>query len=136
MGANMDNRFIQPMLTNPFAQLNQPEKKGSVPIKTGSKSFAQELQTAVNPNQHLNISKHAKERMVKRGIEIASDRWSQISNKVQQAKAMGVTESLVLLPDAALVISAKNQTVITAMNRHEANTQIFTNINGTIIIDQ
>lgn len=49
---------------------------------------------------------------------------------------MGVKESLVLLNDAALIVSAKNNTVITAMNRKEATEQIFTNINGTIIMNE
>ena len=48
---------------------------------------------------------------------------------------MGVKESLVLVDDAALIVSAKNNTVITAMNRAEATAQIFTNINGTILMD-
>ena len=52
-----------------------------------------------------------------------------------EAKKLGVKESLVLLDDAALIVSAKNQTVITAMDRKEAMSQIFTNINGTIVMD-
>ena len=62
-------------------------------------------------------------------------RWQQISEKVIEAKKLGVKESLVLLDDAALIVSAKNQTVITAMDRNEATSQIFTNINGTIVMD-
>jgi flagellar operon protein len=54
---------------------------------------------------------------------------------VQEARKMGVNDSLVLLTDAALIISAKNNTVITAMGREEASSQIFTNINGTILMD-
>ena len=38
-----------------------------------------------------------------------------------EAKKLGVKESLVLLDDAALIVSAKNQTVITAMDRNEAH---------------
>ena len=48
---------------------------------------------------------------------------------------MGIKESLVLLNNAALIVSAKNNTVITAMDREEAIDQIFTNINGTIIMN-
>lgn len=83
----------------------------------------------------LIVSKHAKQRLQQRGIDISAERWGQIEEKVQEAKQMGVKESLVLLEDAALIVSAKNNTVITAMDRKEAKTQIFTNINGTIILD-
>ena len=73
--------------------------------------------------------------MAQRNIDIDSVTWSKIESKIQQAKKMGVTESLVLTDNSALVVSAKNNTVITAMNRQEASAQIFTNINGTILID-
>ncbi|MFB5281448.1 hypothetical protein [Peribacillus sp. Hz7] len=49
---------------------------------------------------------------------------------------MGVTEALVVMDEAALVISAKNNTVITIMDHEEAGTQIFTNINDTILLDE
>lgn len=97
--------------------------------------FSKHLQTALENNSKLIVSKHAEQRMNQRGIEITSDRWKQIENKMHEAKNLGVNESLVLLKDAALVVSAKNNTVITAMDRQEAGSQIFTNINGTIILD-
>ena len=73
--------------------------------------------------------------MAQRNIDIDAVTWSKIESKIQQAKKMGVTDSLVLTDNAALVVSAKNNTVITAMDRAEASSQIFTNINGTILID-
>lgn len=70
-----------------------------------------------------------------RGIEFSEAEWGKIAAKVEEAKRKGVTESLVLTRDAALIVSAKNETVITVLNRDEAASQIFTNINGTIIIN-
>lgn len=121
-------------LTQPFIQgnLNKTEKSDQNP----GTSFAAELQSAIKPNHDkLTISRHAQKRLEQRGITINAARWEQIDEKVKQAKNMGVKESLVLLEDAALIVSAKNNTVITAMNRAEAATQIFTNINGTILMD-
>ena len=97
--------------------------------------FAAALQTELQKTEGLTISKHAKERLEQRGIRINASRWEQISEKVREAKEMGVKDSLVLLENAALIVSAKNETVITAMNRAEAATHIFTNINGTIVMD-
>jgi len=122
-------------LTQPLIQGNM--KKTQKSDQQSGTSFAAELQSAIKPNQDkLTISKHAKERLEQRGITINEARWEQIDEKVKQAKNMGVKESLVLLEDAALIVSAKNNTVITAMNRAEAATQIFTNINGTILMDE
>lgn len=83
----------------------------------------------------LTLTKHAKERMVERNIVLDEEKWQSIATQVEKAKQKGITDSLVLTNEAALVVSAKNQTVITMMNRQEASEKIFTNINGTIIID-
>ncbi|WP_422392256.1 TIGR02530 family flagellar biosynthesis protein [Niallia oryzisoli] len=121
-------------LTQPFIQGNM-KKTQNTGQKQGT-SFSAEFQSALkNDKDTLTISKHAQERLEQRGITINAERWEQIDEKVKQAKTMGVKELLVLLEDAALIVSAKNNTVITAMNREEASTQIFTNINGTILMD-
>lgn len=98
-------------------------------------SFSTHLQQSISSLNTLNISKHANERLQQRGIEIDDAKWKAIEEKVTQAKKMGIKESLVLLNNAALIVSAKNNTVITAMDRDEATNQIFTNINGTIIMN-
>ena len=99
-------------------------------------NFATELQSALKPNSEgLTISKHARQRLEQRGININEARWDQIGEKIKEAKTMGVKDSLVIVDDAALIVSAQNNTVITAMNRAEATAQIFTNINGTILMD-
>ncbi|PKG24934.1 TIGR02530 family flagellar biosynthesis protein [Niallia nealsonii] len=99
-------------------------------------SFSAHLQVSIGAFDKLNISKHANERLQQRGIVIDDAKWKQIEAKVKQARQMGVKESLVLLNDAALIVSAKNNTVITAMDRQEATEQIFTNINGTIVMNE
>ncbi len=83
----------------------------------------------------LKISKHAQKRLDERNISIDQQRWAQINAKVAEAKSKGISDSLVVMDDAALIVNAINSTVITAMNRSEASSQIFTNINGTILID-
>ncbi|MGP7817500.1 TIGR02530 family flagellar biosynthesis protein [Niallia sp. 01092] len=100
-----------------------------------SASFSAHLQQSISSVDKLNISKHANQRLQQRGIVIDETKWEQIEAKVKQAKQMGVKESLVLLNNAALIVSAKNNTVITAMDREEASQQIFTNINGTIVLN-
>jgi len=84
----------------------------------------------------LKISKHASERMKERNIEINEGLWQIIGEKVQDARKKGVTDSLVVLDQAALLVSAKNNTVVTAMDRSESINRVFTNINGTILINE
>ncbi|TXC91954.1 hypothetical protein FS935_06100 [Metabacillus litoralis] len=86
-------------------------------------------------NSELKISKHAQERLIERHITLTNDEWSSIEAKMTEARKKGVQDSLVLVSEAALIINAKSNTVITAMDREEAKTQMFTNINGAIIMD-
>lgn len=99
--------------------------------ETPIKSFHEHLQQA---QQELKISKHASERMQERNIEISQQQWQQITDKVFEARDKGVKQPLVLTDQAALIVSAKNATVITAMDRYEAKSQLFTNIDGTILL--
>ncbi|MFD4815229.1 TIGR02530 family flagellar biosynthesis protein [Peribacillus butanolivorans] len=97
--------------------------------------FQQHFQEAISTNEKLTISKHAQMRMDQRKIVIEQQTWDKIADKANEAKKMGVTESLIIIDNAALVISTKNNKVITVVDREEASSQIFTNINGTILID-
>ncbi|MEC1179349.1 TIGR02530 family flagellar biosynthesis protein [Metasolibacillus meyeri] len=96
-------------------------------------SFMEQLQVAVS-KQQLKVSKHAIERLQERNITISDEEWQQITDIVSEAHEKGVRQPLVLIEQAALIVNAKNATVITAMDRLEAKAQIFTNIDGTIIL--
>ncbi|MFE0506479.1 TIGR02530 family flagellar biosynthesis protein [Peribacillus butanolivorans] len=97
--------------------------------------FQQHFQEAISTNEKLTISKHAQMRMDQRKIVIEQQTWDKIADKANEAKKMGVTESLIIIDNAALVISTKNNKVITVVDREEASSQIFTNINGAILLD-
>jgi flagellar operon protein len=105
----------------------QDEEKSSL-------SFSQNLEKEYE-KLPVRLSKHARERMDVRNIHISKNEWQLIHTKMQEAKKMGINDSLVLTKDAALVVNTSNQTVITAMGIDEAHTRIFSNINGTIVIN-
>ncbi len=111
----------------PFHPNLTPKQSASKP----GKSFIEHLQDA---QQELKISKHASERMQERGIEINGAQWQEITSHVLAAQKKGVKQPLVLTEQAAFIVSAKNATVITVMDRTEAKSQLFTNIDGTIIL--
>jgi len=109
-----------------------PIRQGQIQAQS-KQSFLEHLQLATQPEK-LKISKHANDRLQERGIQMTDSEWAHISQKVDEAKRKGIRESLVLTDQAALIVSAKNSTVITAMNRMEAKDQLFTNIDGTILL--
>lgn len=94
------------------------------------------FQTILDQTQaELKISKHAQARLNERKIEISNEKWQEISKQILEARQKGITDSLVITREATLLVSAKNHTVVTALDRHEAQSRIFTNINGAILID-
>lgn len=126
-------KSINPIVHGTRQPIIPPAKKET---KQGvSTTFNDTLKTISASSEALTISKHAAQRLNERGIHIRENEWNLIGQKLSEAKSKGVTDSLVVLKDAALVASAKNNTIITAMNREEASTHIFTNINGTILMD-
>ncbi|WP_449619385.1 TIGR02530 family flagellar biosynthesis protein [Robertmurraya sp. Marseille-Q9965] len=128
----MEKSSFRPIQSQPIATQRLQQKKSN---QVNGNSFSFHFQQAIQENNKLVLSKHAKDRLEQRGIHISENRWEQIEGKVQEAKKLGIKDSLVLLDDAALIVSAKNNTVITAMDRQEATSQIFTNINGTIVLE-
>ncbi len=123
----MEQLNIQRLQSQPH--LRPGQLKQSVP----KQSFVEQLNHALAP-QPLKLSKHATERLTERNIMISEAEWAHVTDKVNEAKAKGIRDSLVLMDQAALIVSAKNSTVITAMDRTEARDQLFTNIDGTIIL--
>ncbi|PLR69756.1 MULTISPECIES: TIGR02530 family flagellar biosynthesis protein [Bacillaceae] len=83
----------------------------------------------------IKISKHANQRLIERNISIPDYQWKEIQGKMQEARKKGIKDSLILTSNAALIVNIDHNMVVTAMNRKEASSHIFTNINGTIIMD-
>lgn len=107
-------------------------KRPTIRSQVKTDPFISHLEQAFK--EPLKLSKHAKLRMEQRNIRITPELWKQVEEKVNAAKAKGIKEPLVVLKEAAMVVSAKNNTVITMMDRSEANGQTFTNIDGTILM--
>jgi flagellar operon protein len=114
---------------------NKQTYQNGKPIYVSSFQQQFELAKIHSSTSELKLSKHARQRMNERDIQIEQSQWNKLEEKVAEAKNMGIKDSLVLMKNAALIISTKNNTVVTAMNRQEAQAQIFTNINGTIILE-
>jgi flagellar operon protein len=108
------------------------------PVTQKPKSIETKLdfKAVLNEQQELKVSKHANERLMERNIQLNDKQWQLINDKVSEAKQKGIKDSLVVMNNAALLVSAENHTVVTAMNLEEASNRIFTNINGTILINE
>ena len=82
----------------------------------------------------LKFSKHAVSRLSDRNISLTDAQNVRLANGVKQASEKGITESLVLIDSLAFIVNIPNRTVVTALDQTETNSNIFTNIDGAVII--
>jgi len=85
-------------------------------------------------SDRLKVSGHAQTRLASRNIELGKAEWDRVMGGVDKAEAKGAKESLVMLDDVALVVSVKNRTVITAVDKSQLKDNVFTNIDSAIIV--
>jgi flagellar operon protein len=82
----------------------------------------------------LKFSAHASQRLRERKIEIDPTTMTKVNDAIDKADAKGIDDTLVLTKDAALIVNVKNRTVITAMDRAQMTGNVFTNIDGAVIV--
>ena len=92
--------------------------------------FKQKLESA----SELKFSKHATQRLDDRNITLSEEQSLRLEEGVQKAQAKGITDSLVLVDTLAFIVNVPNQTVVTAMDQTESEENIFTNIDGAVIV--
>ena len=83
-------------------------------------------------NGGVVFSKHASARMQSRGIELSPESMGRLNQAVSLAQAKGCRDSLVLLDSNAMVVSVKDNTVVTVTDKEQLKGNIFTNIDSAI----
>ena len=99
-------------------------------------SFQEVLMQKALQEQHteLKFSKHATGRLNDRGIELSNEQMERLSDGVKKAGQKGIKDSLVIVDQLAFIVNVPNNTVVTAMDSTETNDNVFTNINGAVIM--
>ncbi|MCM1540032.1 MAG: flagellar protein [Blautia sp.] len=82
----------------------------------------------------LKFSKHALGRLNDRNIELSEGQLERLNEGAQKAGRKGIRDSLVIVDELAFIVNVPNQTVVTAMDSTETNENVFTNINGAVIM--
>ncbi|MGZ3687731.1 MAG: TIGR02530 family flagellar biosynthesis protein [Bdellovibrionota bacterium] len=115
-------------------------RKEDQPVKGEfDRVFEQTLGTGQGPDlgqvkAPLKFSAHASQRLKDRKIQLDAATMQKVNDAVDKAEAKGIEDTLVLTKDAALIVSVKNRTVITAMDKSALAGNVFTNIDGAVII--
>lgn len=95
-------------------------------------SFDQLLQNKIEQGG-VKFSKHATDRMQSRGIDFNPNQMQRLESAVSQVSAKGGQESLVMLDNTALIVSIKNDTVVTVVDQKQLKNNVFTNIDSAVI---
>ena len=112
-------------------------KTNQTQVQKSEVSFQDVLKSkykAEAPNATLKFSKHAANRLVDRQITLSDNQIERLSDGAAKASAKGIKDSLVIMDKLAFIVNIPNNTVITAMDQTEADENVFTNIDGAVIV--
>lgn len=122
---------------NSIQGVSQVERVQQVsPVSRGSTGqfgalLRQEIRVA---EPAISFSKHAQSRAAERGIEVDDALMGQLADSVERAQAKGATNILAFDATRAFIINVPHGRVITTMSQEEMEENIFTNIDGAVLL--
>ena len=82
----------------------------------------------------IGFSKHALARAEERGIELTPDLMDRLAGSVEKAQEKGARHILAFDSARAFIIDTSYARVITTMSQEEMRENIFTNIDGAVLL--
>lgn len=115
--------------------LNQARKPETARTRDGF-SFQEILEgkTAGTAEGTLRFSKHAMNRLAERNIRLTDDQLDRLNEGTMKADRKGIKDSLIMVDELAFIVNVSSSTVITAMDNNRTDEQVFTNIDGAVIM--
>ena len=111
-----------------------PQTTQNPNIKRSDSSFENILKDKLQTQTQVKFSKHAEQRLQERNIKVTPNQLERINDGVVKAEEKGIKDSLILMDNLALVVNVKNKTVVTATNTNDLKNNVFTNIDGAVIV--
>lgn len=81
----------------------------------------------------VSFSRHALERLQRRGIELGEQQLDRLGDGVDRAAGKGSRASVVFVDGTAFVVAVPKRTVVTAVDPEHMREQVFTNIDSAVI---
>ncbi len=138
---NQVNPLLIPQVTSLPSDRARVERGGKVESKEGAefqKILSSELDLGHLTNETLRpplkFSQHASQRLQSRKIAMDDALMGKLNKAIDQAEAKGVDDTLVLTDSGAFIVNVKNRTVVTALDRNALAGNVFTNIDGAVVI--
>lgn len=137
----MDNLYLGrlslPITTGtaqPYHPKNATTNPSSAPTQSDDASFQALLQKSLKQNSGVEFSKHAASRVSQRNIALTDNSLERLNQGVKMAQEKGLDSALILIDKTAFIVSAQNNKVITTVSECDLTGNVFTNIEGTVIV--
>lgn len=133
---NIDRNFSSiEQITGTYLN-NQNTRTNSVNSGNGPsfEEILKDKRSSTDGVSELKFSKHAGIRLEQRNICLSEEQLNRLKEGTRKADEKGIKESLMIMDDMAFIVNVKNNTVITAMDRAGNNENVFTNIDGAVIV--
>jgi flagellar operon protein len=121
-----------PGVSGPAPASTPPARAASGAAASGP-SFADVLAQKTAPVAGPQFSKHALDRVQRRGIELDQPTLARLGDGLSRAAGKGARNAVVFVDNTAFVANVPSNTVITAVGSEHMREHVFTNIDSAVI---
>jgi flagellar operon protein len=127
-----------PGVSGPVAPATAPARRAADATPLSGPSFADVLR-ATGPAQAtpgaagIQFSRHALDRVQRRGIDLDAPTLQRLGDGMQRAAGKGARNAVVFVDNTAFVANVPSNTVITAVGSEHMREHVFTNIDSAVI---
>lgn len=129
MIGNINDLKIRQLQAEPFLPVKNSDKN-----QNSNQNFADILNEKLEKSESLQFSKHSKERIQQRGINVTDSLIEQLNTAADSARLKGAKDVVMIGREAAFIVNIPNNVVVTAMNGNEMKNNIFTNIDSAVLL--
>ena len=115
--------------------ISQAKKQNIAPEKR--EEFEQTLKNHFREKEienEIKVSKHATKRLMERNIDIDSGEFLKLKKASDILKTKGGRDSLIITDKAAYIMDLSTNTVVTALDKNNLESNVVTNIDSTIFM--
>lgn len=114
--------------------INSSQFKKTINKKANNKNFDEILINIQQRKNNIKFSKHALNRINNRDITVTTEEVSKLESAIEKADDKGISNALIYMGDKAFIVSIENKTIITTIDKEQLKDNVFTNIDGAVII--
>ncbi len=129
------NQFLSiEQLKDQYLNRTRPQAEQTTAQGISFQDILKQKSVPAESETELKFSKHAANRLAERNIELTQNQLERLSDGTRKADLKGIQDSLVIVDGLAFIVNVPSSTVITAMDQTQTQENIFTNIDGAVII--